>query len=249
MSTIKTIETKPLKEGAKNTYIKDENGYYKVRLGKINAFNRQGIYYYVDDLDKVTGPGSVLYRRLEEGFLRAEVSHPEAIRKAKTTQELIRAIMFIDLNNVCGHIKRIEFIDTGKPEKGFTRNIIEVYGWVKPSGPKKQILQDALENPDENVAFSIRSLVKNGIMGNVLTKQILEISTWDYVYEPGVKGSSKWGAAGLEDLSLDVSDIDIDDVKELEAGLEEQCVGPECLIKMVRSKMKSNKTLDWLLGK
>ena len=257
MSKPITIKTKASEVDKDKTYIKDGEGYYKVRLGRLNAFNRQGIYYRVNNLDKVIGEGSVFYNRIREGFLRSEVNHPEAIREAlkikdprERVRALTRAIMFINLENVCGHIKEITFVPTGKKEPGFSNEILEVYGWVKPSGPKKEVLQDALENPNENTAFSIRSLVKNAYENGIWIKDVLEISTWDYVYEPGVQGSSKWGGAGIESMDYGLMVIDDNDLKDLlDSGLESQCVDGECLIRKLRESFKENLSKKWLLGK
>jgi hypothetical protein len=251
-----TVSTKVSGMGLSKTYEKDNDGYYKVRLGRLNSYNRQGVYYRVNDLNKLTGPGSTFHRRISEGYLRAEVNHPEEIRKAgeikdpnKRIKELVRAIMRINLENVCGHIKEVTFAPTGKTEKGFTNEIIEVYGWVKPSGPKKIVLQEALDNPNENVAFSIRSLVKNSFVNGTWIKDVIDISTWDYVYEPGVAGSSKWGGAGVEELDIDLPELSEKDIEGIvDVGLESQCVDGKCLINKLKQHCCKNPTLNWLLG-
>ena len=251
-----TIKTKISDMDVNKTYEVSEDGYYKIRLGKLNSFNRQGIYYRVKDLDKVIGKGSVFYNRITEGYLRSEVNHPEAIREAvkiknpsERVKALTRAIMFINLENVCGHIKEVTFLPTGKYEKGFSNEIIEVYGWVKPSGPKKDILQSVFDNPSENAAFSIRSLVMNRFENGIMIKDVIEISTWDYVYEPGVAGASKWGGAGIEEIEYDFPELTNRDIEELVSlGMEAQCVDSECLIKKIKEFKKTNLSKKWLLG-
>jgi len=251
-----TIKTKIADKNIEDTYIKDEDGYYKIRLGRLNAFNRQGVYYRVNDLNKITGENSVFYNRIREGFLRSEVGHPETIKEAmkiKNIQErvraLTRAILFIDQNNVCGHIKEISFVPTGKTEPGFSNEIIEVYGWVKPSGVKKDVLASAFDNPGENTAFSIRSLVRNSFSNGIMIKDVIEISTWDYVYEPGVAGSSKWGGAGIEEMDYGLSNIKMEELEGiLDIGLESQCVDGKCLINNLKRNLENNLGKKWLLG-
>ena len=251
-----TVKTKISDMDVNRTYEVSEDGYYKIKLGKLNAFNRQGVYYRVQDLDKLIGPGSTFYNRITEGYLRAEVNHPEAIRKAVEIKDirqkiraLTRAIMFINLENVCAHIKEVTFVPTGKRESGFTNEIIEVYGWVKPSGPKKEILQSALENPSENVAFSIRSLVRNSFENGILIKNVLDISTWDYVYEPGVAGASKWGGAGIEEMDFEFPNINPEDLDSLvDLGLESQCIDGQCFIKKLKHSCNKNLGKKWLLS-
>jgi len=251
-----TVKTKIADMDVNKTYEVSEDGYYKIRLGKLNAFNRQGIYYRVRDLDKVIGPGSTFYNRITEGYLRAEVNHPEAIREAakiknprERVRALMRAIMFINLENVCAHIKEVTFVPTGKAERGFNAEIIDVYGWVKPSGPKKDILQSALDNPSENVAFSIRSLVRNTYENGIMIKDVIDISTWDYVYEPGVAGASKWGGAGIEDMDYSLPNLDTDDLEGLlDLGLESQCVDGQCLLNKIKRECNKNLSKKWLLS-
>ena len=251
-----TVKTKISDKAIDSTYEKSEDGYYKIRLGKLNAFNRHGVYYRVSNLDKLIGQGSVFYNRITEGFLRSEVGHPEAIREAgkitnpsERAKALTRAIMFINLENVCAHIKEVTFVKTGKREKGFTNEIIEVYGWVKPSGVKKDLLESVFENPGENAAFSIRSLVINKIENGLLVKEVLEISTWDYVYEPGVAGSSKWGGAGIEDMEYSFPELSSSELDGLlDTGLDSQCVDGQCLIKKLKSTANKNLSKKWMLG-
>jgi len=251
-----TVKTKIAGKDLSKTYEVSDDGYYKIKLGKLNAFNRQGVYYRVNNLDKVIGKGSVFYNRITEGFLRSEVNHPEAIREAakiknpsERARAITRAIMFINLENVCGHIKEVTFVPTGRSERGFTNEIIEVYGWVKPSGPKKDILTSVFENPSENAAFSIRSLVMNRYENGVMIKDVVEISTWDYVYEPGVTGSSKWGGAGIEELDYEFPDLNNADIEKLlDSGMEAQCVDGQCLIKKLKSYSKEKLSKKWLLG-
>ena len=251
-----TVGTKVRDKDLNTTYEKDADGYYKVKLGRLNAFNRQGTYYRVNDLNKVIGPNTVFYNRISDGFLRSEVGHPEAIREAMKIKDLeekiralTRAILFINQENVCGHLKEITFVPTGKTELGFTNEIIDVYGWVKPSGVKKEILAEALENPSENAAFSIRSLVRNSISNGRMIKDVLQISTWDYVYEPGVAGSSKWGGAGIEEMDFELPDVDKRELESiLDIGLESQCVDGKCLVESLKNFYDNNLGKKWLLG-
>ena len=251
-----TIGTKIKDKDLSTTYEKDDEGYYKVRLGRLNAFNRQGTYYRVNDLNKVIGPNSVFSNRIIEGYLRSEVGHPEAIRDAmkipnleEKVKALTRAILFINQENVCAHLKEITFVPTGKTELGFSNEITEVYGWVKPSGVKKDVLREALENPSENAAFSIRSLVRNSISNGRMIKDVIQISTWDYVYEPGVAGSSKWGGAGIEEMDFELPNVSKENLESmLDIGLESQCVDGKCLIDSLKNFYNDSLTKKWLLG-
>jgi len=198
------LESKKAKSG-KNSIVKDDNGYYKVTLGALNTYNANGIFYKIDSLERVTGPKSILGSRIQNGLLRAEVGHPDFT--GLTGSALLNRIFKIDLNNVCGHIKSVEFIDQGRSEPGWSGYpIYIVKAWVKPTGPKAGILQAALDNEDENAAFSIRSAVTEKRVGSTIVRNVLEISTYDYVHEPGVPISSQWNAAGIEHRDPCVND-------------------------------------------
>jgi len=184
---------------------KDENGYYDINLGAINTYNHNGIYYRVNDLDAlIDGEKSVLKRRLSTGVLRAEYKHPD-FSNIKTQAELINKVMTINLDRVCAHIKEVRFINRGYCEKGWDGLYVhDVIGKVKPTGPYAQYLQEALDNPDENVCFSIRSLVEQNTIGGIVVRDIVDISTWDYVHEPGIKTATQWHRTkAIENLFID----------------------------------------------
>ena len=201
-----TIQSKAA-NSKKNTVKKDENGYYLVNLGAFNTYNSAGQYYRctMDTLKKLQTQDSILGRRIINGVLRSEYKHPlyeecKGLMDIKRKSAcILRRAMLIDLNRVCAHIKSVNFNITNQTEPGWPDDpIIIVSGWVKPILPFKQELLGALENPDENVTFSIRAFVKETLKGTTLVKHVNDISTWDYVFEPGVKIASQWNAVGME---------------------------------------------------
>ena len=197
----------------KPTVKKDDNGYYLVNLGAFNTYNSAGQFYKCDNptLDYLRSTESILGRRINKGMLRSEYQHPtyDNCKKISDTRSKVTCItqraIKIDLDRVCAHIKSINFNVLDRAEKGWEKYpIILVNGWAKPTGPYKDELKEALENPDENVAFSIRSLVKQDVVGVEIVKTIKDVSTWDYVFEPGIKVATQWNAVGLENRSCDV---------------------------------------------
>jgi len=184
--------------------VKDENGYYKVRLGAFNTYNHSGIFYHCDNkvLEFLKSDKSVLGRRLRNGMLRSEYQHPDY--KGMSLEEQLKRALTIDMDRVCGHIKEVIFNITDMTEKGWENlPIIIIDGWVKPTGPYGKNLQEALDNPDENVAFSYRGPVKQKRVGSTIVRYVADVSTWDYVFEPGVKIATQWNAAGLEHRTED----------------------------------------------
>ncbi len=72
-------------------------------------------------------------------------------------------------------------------------------GEVRPSGPYGQVLKDALDNPHENVYFSVRSLTVDDMMRGV--KYTRDIVTWDFVNEGGIYNANKYYSPALESFS------------------------------------------------
>lgn len=222
------------KKNKKVEVIKDENGYYKVTFGAFNTFNKSGIYYNVPDVNKIIGPDSLVGRRIKEGILFSEVDHPDISDCLARSDKMCIAnkTIKLDPNNKCCHIKKIEIEVTNKVEPGFKNPIVLVHGWVKPDGPKKDVLADALENPDYNVHFSVRSLVNERKVGKLRIRDVLLVSTWDHVAEGGVKYANQWYTAGVESMDLVV---DKDLLDKIMLGYESlDCKDGKCVIKTLK---------------
>jgi len=195
------------------TLEKDDKGYYFVTLGALNVINSAGEFYTADDVRNMfTDNNSTLMRRLKTGALRGEVGHPKFVPGMTRDQFLARNLKIYE-ENVCVHIRELVLeesnIDSGVPGKG---NVILVKGWVKPSGPKGDFLQKALDNPEENVAFSVRCLTKNTFVNGIVIKKIVQLITYDYVNEPGIKYATKWKELSIE--SMDSIVMDLDDIAD-----------------------------------
>lgn len=206
-------------DGNKNLE-KDEHGYYKVTLGGLNTYNSAGEYYIADGVKElVETPSSMLCRRLKAGYLNGEMGHPSLQPGMSKTDYYIRN-MKIEQSNISHHIKQIEFVPDPKS------NFIRIMGWVKPAGPHGALLQQALDNPDQNVAFSIRSFTDNTYTqtGKVI-KQIKEIITWDWVLEPGIKEANSWNTLSME--SLDLCKISVEDIALIKEKLTSGSIGNE----------------------
>jgi len=199
-----------VKSNADNRLLeKDDNGYYKVTLGALNMFNSAGEFYTINGVrDMFINKSSSLQRRIKNGFLKSEVGHPN-LQPGMSKEQFFNRNLRIEETNTCMHIRDLILVDTNESSGGPDgSNIILVQGWVKPSGPKGDFLQKALDNPDENVAFSVRSFTKNSVVKGVVVKQIVQLITYDYVTEPGISVATKWKKLGIE--SMDLCDMDLD---------------------------------------
>jgi len=206
---------------------KDEKGYYLITVGALNIFNSAGQYYTANEVRNMfEDNNSTLMRRIKSGFLKSEVGHPN-LEKGMTKNEFFNRNLRIEETNVCAHIRDLMLVDTNTDSGlGTGDKTVLVKAWLKPSGPKGDFLQKALDNPDENVAFSVRSFTKNSILRGTTIRKIVQLITYDYVTEPGISLATKNKTLGLEsenNIVFDMEDIaDGVEVNEcFECGLED----------------------------
>lgn len=182
---------------------KNADGYYNVTLGGFNTFNQSGAFYLADNVEEIIkDKTSILARRIESGYLKGEAGHPEYTPGMSKKDYFLRS-MQLELTKISHNIKEISLVQTkdpsGLPGKG---NTIRVEGLVKPAGPYGDALAKDLEDPDVNVAFSIRCFTVDTWIGGTLIKEVKQIITWDWVIEPGIKVANKWDKLSLESMDL-----------------------------------------------
>lgn len=174
----------------------DADGYYTLVLGAYGAHNSVGMFYDLASARPFFQPGSPLLRMIEKGVLRGEYKHPERT-PGMSDQAYIARIRQIDSDRVCCHIRNIRLEAGQVDDQG--RPIMVVIGEVRPSGPYGQVLKDALDNPHENVYFSVRSLTMDDMMRGI--KYTKDIITWDFVNEGGIYNANKYHSPALETFS------------------------------------------------
>lgn len=183
----------------------DENGYYDIVLGAFNIPNTSGVIYRFKAAKKWFESNSLVMKRIRDGQLRSEAGHPQR-RPGEKLQDFIARLPQIERARVCAHIKEVR-LEAPEGDDG----PVTVYGKVKPAGPFGPYLKESFENPDENVAFSVRSIVRDVMIGGQLYKDIVTLITWDWVNEPGIKKANKWQSLGIENDNCVV----VDEVEEL----------------------------------
>jgi hypothetical protein len=178
--------------------------YYLINAGGFNIENRGGIKYRFNDyLRECMRPESDLNRRVAEGQVQCELGHPPQyyyewvqgrIVQTPITDifQWIHRLRTVLEPNVCGKIRKIHWIMTGG-EHDPVYNKIE----VRPFGVHKQILEDSLTDPDNNTAFSMRTVTKPQKMGDRV-REVDYFSTYDLVIEPGMLHACKFRTDGLE---------------------------------------------------
>lgn len=173
----------------------DEHGYYRMILGAFNFYNASGIFYDHESSKHVFESSSSFMRRITTGNLYGEREHP-AWEKGWSLDEYVRRIRHVDGTNVSHHIREIEVEEHGLDSKG--RMVYVVYGWIKPDRDHGAALQSALDNPHQNVCFSIRSLIDDKWIKGECVRTVTELVTYDWVTEPGISLATKYNNPGLE---------------------------------------------------
>jgi hypothetical protein len=102
-------------------------------------------------------------------------------------------------------------MDTVIDEKG--RKVVAIIGEVRASGPKADEFRRQLENPYEDVNYSIRCFAAKNFAN--MRKHINRIITWDNVFEPGIGVATKYNTPSMESKSdvcrmLDYAEFNID---------------------------------------
>ena len=186
----------------------DADGYYELIVGGLNTHNNTGAWYYtIEGVRELFGPGSLLHRRIANGCLRAEVNHPKK-RPGETDEKFFERMLDIDRDNVCAHFKELwldENFGRNHPEYN-NPHLVAMMAKVKPSEPKGAMLKESLENPNENVCFSIRALADEGYYQGKRIRVLKEIIAIDLVNESGILMATKWDSPATESISNIKSD-------------------------------------------
>jgi hypothetical protein len=177
------------------TLVPDADGYYTVCLGALEFPNHSGIVYSKMSFDKMTAPNSPFMRRLKAGLCYGEFGHPKQ-EVGMSFDQWIRRLTVIEETRVCMHIQNV-WLDT-QAVKHQGRYITAIMGKIRPEGPYGEYLLRMLQNGKANVAFSVRSLCKDNIMGGRLTRHFETLMGWDFVIEPGLSVATKYNSPGLE---------------------------------------------------
>lgn len=184
-----------------------DNGYREICVGALDAYNDIGeLYVYTSSVERLLSPGSDFIKNMNSSFLRGEVCHPHRLPGESAEMFMGRALT-IDLKNVSHHIRNVR-IEDGKDENG--RPVKLCIAEVCPSGVHHEMMSRMFDNPDENVAFSIRCLTKpirlpDGSIG----KELHVVITWDLVNSPGITNATKYATPSMESSKIAVPDTKI----------------------------------------
>jgi hypothetical protein len=187
-------------KGKKGILPCDNDGYYKLVVGGLNVFNSAGQYYVLEGAKQLFEQSSIFMRKIQKGAVKSEVGHPK-MTAGMSDDDYFNRIRIIEETNVCAHISDVWLDHNYKDmnNSGDNRNpVVAIWASLKPAGPHGAALKEALDNPKQNVFFSIRSFTDDYRQGNITYRILRSIVTFDWVAEGGIFNANKWDAPTLE---------------------------------------------------
>lgn len=202
----------------------DADGYYTLVVGGLNAFNSANAFYPADSAKPLFENSSGFQRRIKNGNCKGECGHPKPL-PGQSNREFLQRVLQIEETRVACHFRKIWLEEQGvKDSQG--RPITAIMAEIKPSGPMGPALKESLENPHENVCFSIRSLTQDRtVPAGYLEKNIKQIISFDWVTEPGISAAHKYNAPSLE--SFDETTMSPEHLDSIESQYRETGVSLE----------------------
>lgn len=214
MSHFATYQAAALPSPGKKGLLKQlDNDYVEIIIGAVAAQGNGGWIY--DEKTAIqymqNNPEFLEMMRLRR--MRSEWGHPVR-QPGMSDQEWFARINTIYEPNWSSHIRKIHLSSNTLKDAG-GRAVIAIIGEVTPCGPHASDFRRCLENPDEDVNYSIRSFAsKNFATGR---KHIQKIVTFDSVWNPGIKEISKFNTPSLEAadirLMLDQTEFHLDSLR------------------------------------
>jgi hypothetical protein len=202
--------------GKKGIIRPDEDGYYDVPVGAYNAYNNMKEFYDGGTAVPFFGKDSVLMRKIQKGVLFGEYKHPEK-EPGMDRMDYLERIRRIDENRHATHIRNAWLIPSHDAEG---REILLVMNSIRPHGPFKDVIKDALDNRHQNFYSSVRSITMDDVIRRI--KYTKEIVTWDQVGEGGILEANKYNAPSLEAFQEASLQIQPEDVWALKKRQEER---------------------------
>lgn len=175
---------------------KDADGYYTMPVGGLNVFNSIGDYYPYEGAKALFQNSSAFMRRIKTGCLKGEYGHPKML-PGQSMESFAQRVMTIDEQKTCVHFSDI-WLDFDKVKDETGRPVVAIMAKLKPTGPFGPALESSLQNPKEEVCFSIRAFTEDIRVNGVKHRNLREVVVWDHVVEPGISIAKKYKAPALE---------------------------------------------------
>jgi hypothetical protein len=200
------VETMVYLDGRKLGKIKpDEYGYYDMPLAVIGAKSRNRTYYETATLvNQIENPETRFNQLLTQGNMFGEYGHPSQL-DFDDPQKYLERLMIVKETQHSHHFRRVNV--GGTLENGGRL----VNGLLKPEGPYKRPLQDSIDNPFINTAFSLRSIVTSTnkmIDGEPISwRKVEHLVTFDAVLAGGFAQASKRYSTGAAVESINKGEV------------------------------------------
>lgn len=179
---------------------RDADGYYTMPLGGLNVFNSLGEYYTYEGAKELFTSSGALMRRIKTGTLKGEYGHPKPagpIRTQADMEAFAARVMQVREPTTCVHFSDV-WLDFDNVKNAQGQKVIAIMGSLTPSGPMGPALEKSLDNPKEEVCFSVRAFTEDKIVRGIKQRELREIVTWDFVTEPGLDVARKYRSPALE---------------------------------------------------
>lgn len=178
---------------------KDDQGYYTTVVGGLSVFNSSGDFYPYEAAKELFTSSSALMRRVKTGCLKGEYGHPK-MTPGMSMEQFAQRVMTIDEKQTCVHFSEI-WLDFDKVKDQAGKPIIAMMAKITPSGPFGPALEKSLNNPKEEVCFSIRAFTEDVRIGGIKHRQLREVVSYDLVLEGGIYSAKKFLSPTLESFN------------------------------------------------
>jgi len=181
----------------------DSQGRYTVVLGGLNTFNASGVWFTLEESDKMFAASSAFQRNVKEGTIYSENGHP--VRPpGMTDDEWIERFLGLQENRFTNTLEEV-WLDPTYAKKfddpRIAKDTVVIMGRIKPFGELKHVLIDIINNPNQNLCYSIRCITDTYKRNNVRVKVIRGVITFDLVYSGGLIFSKKTFHPSTENIS------------------------------------------------
>lgn len=177
---------------------KDADGYYlNIIAGAFNIHNTMGEFYSDKNIDRLFSNDQPMMKYLNDGQLCGEWGHPKR-EPNMTPQQWLERIHEIRESCHAFHVRSVKLDANVLKDPTTGAPAIACLIDIRPYGPYKESLQDAMENKHHNLSFSVRNFSNDVVVGGKWVKHVTKMICWDAVTRPGVPGSFKYNSPTLE---------------------------------------------------
>lgn len=172
--------------------VPDERGFYTICVGCIGAPTQNSVIYDTESTIAAMGdPASRFNISLREGYLHGEWGHPVVDDPRDPAQ--MNRLLRIDEHYISHYFGKIWVDDANPVRLSSGENAYRIMAKVKPAGPFGKYLEQSLQDPHANTAFSVRCLCMpmSGPRKECQYRKVALMITFDAVHAPGFEVANK----------------------------------------------------------